>query len=723
MSDMNGNIKWVSDDEKITIRCDYSIAQNKEELTSTITCDLYMVTDLSVNIPSQTHTVIIDDTPQYINSAIVGTGEIHIGQTSKVLYHNENGTCDAYILRAKVAVNSALDGVKYGVISIGGGYRTIEPLPAPASITFGCSVGKVGKGLSILFDTPFDSFTFDLEYSFLEANGIVAQNRTGKGAYWTIPLSLAEQIPNLTSGICTVSCITYDENGQQLGTSQNSFTLTVDDALAPTLDFSVMSNLTSGNTNFIRNLTGVEFIGKALGQYGATIKSVIAKVDGVRNKSVLQNHSWIGDPDSTFYGYSVVIDKCGQVPVEITCTDSRGFTTSKTITVNFIDYCNVVLDSCTVKRCDTNGNLKDEGNNALVQIKGRVSATLNNTYIIKIKYKPTGATDKSAWQTVEINGAAGTYEFDISEVINSIDATKSYNFEITIADTLNENKRTSYKTILDCNNVDIDFYGKGTGIAFGGVATVPGIADFFMPIKARKGFEPVDFEYNDFNKFVDEGTFVSGNGAATGNMSHAPAYESVGQLILTVHLSGVEKLENGNYYKKTIHQTLIRVSETTGVSSRTPTGVEVWFRTGYYNVNVTNGYNWDTWRPLIRTTNRILWSSPGNWMMNKDTAGLSETVSSQPNGIFLVFSTFDGNSGTANDYGWQVFAIPKTMIPLTASGYQFTLTWGDFAYIGRKYLYIYDNKIVGNDDNKNTGTRNGITFDNARFVLRYVIGF
>lgn len=718
---MNGNVKWVSDDKKITIRCDYAITQNKEQLTSTVICDLYMVTDLDVNIPSQTHTIIIGGSSQYINSAIVGTGEIHIGQASKVLYHNANGTCDAFDLQCTVAINSILNNSRYGDITFWGYYHNVNPLPAPAMITLDKSVCSIGKQLIIDIKKAFDDYTVDIEWIFMDEKGYITEKDEHKKIYWTIPLSLAEQIPNSTTGVCAVRCITYDQDGQQLGSSQSSFQLTLDETLAPILDFKTASNLTTGETNFIRNLSGVEFVGKALGQFGATIKNISAKVDGVRNNIVLKNASWAGDPDSTFYGYSTALDKSGKIPVEIVCTDSRGFTVSKSVTVNFIEYCNVVLDSCTVRRCDANGNPEDEGDNALVQIKGQVSATLNNTYIIKIRYKPTGAVDKLAWKTVEINGDAGRYEFDISKVITSVDATKSYNFEIIISDTLDEYKRTTYKIILDCNNVAIDFYGKGTGIAFGGVAKEAGIADFFMPIRARKGFEPVDFVYDDYNKFVDEGTFVSSNGI-TGNMNNTPPYDCVGQSILIVHLSSVQKLKNGDCYKKIIHQTLIRVSEDTDISSRIPTGVEIWFRTGYYNINVTNDYNWDSWQPLIRTTNRILWSG-AYWMMSNHTAPLSENISAQPNGAILIFSTYDIENSKPNDYGWQIFSIPKAMVPVTTSGYQFTLTWNDFDYIGRKYLYIRDNSVLGNDNNKNKGTKNGITYDNSRFVLRYVIGF
>lgn len=48
---------------------------------------------------------------------------------------------------------------------------------------------------------------------------------------------------------------------------------------------------------------------------------------------------------------------------------------------------------------------------------------------------------------------------------------------------------------------------------------------------------------------------------------------------------------------------------------------------------------------------------------------------------------------------------------------------GMFGLMASKYLYIHDDKIGGNDVNGEAGTAaSGITYNNAGFVLRYVIG-
>lgn len=731
MANINAQTEWVSNDKKIKILCEYSVTQNAAALTSTVVCDLYMVTDLDVNIPAQTHTIEIADSPQYFNAPIVGTGKIFIGQTSKVLQHNANGYLEAFSLRFIVALNTTLGGTSYSNLNVWGYYHTVDPLPAPAQITLDKTSCAFGKSLLVKINSPFTAsqtnkhYSFDLEYIFFNATGYIVKQQYYSDNRWTIPCELAEQIPNSTSGICTIKCTTYDDTGKLVGHSQCSFTLTVDELLSPILDYRVVSDLNSESTVFIKSITSIDYIGRAVGQYGAVIKTVTAKIDGSRcYGNGLNNHPWIGDPDSTFYGFNTAIGKSGNIPIEITCTDSRGFTTVVSKSVNVLDYSDVQLDLCTVKRCEADGILSDEGDNALVEIKGRVSATLDNTYKVVVKYKKTKDTDKLSWISTTEEGVNGEYDINIRLVLNDVVAVDSYNFEITVNDTLS-NRRTTYKILLDSNNVDIDFYGKGTGIAFGGVAKEPGIADFYLPIRARKGFLPIEFNYDDFNKFVDEGTYVSKDGVYTGNMKNCPPNEGVSDEILVVNLANVTKNKNGTYAKKTVHQTLYRTPEDTDIGTRKATGCEMWIRTGYYgyyrNDEDADGYAWDAWLPLIKSGNRVLWEG-GYYMTASHRITLKESVSEQPKGICLVFSGYDPENKQVVDFNWSSHYIPKELVGATTGGHSIPLIANCFAAVATKYLYIRDTLIAGNNDNVKVGNNNGISYANNKFVLRYVIG-
>jgi len=102
---------------------------------------------------------------------------------------------------------------------------------------------------------------------------------------------------------------------------------------------------------------------------------------------------------------------------------------------------------------------------------------------------------------------------------------------------------------------------------------------------------------------------------------------------------------------------------------------------------------------------------------------LSQKISEQPNGIVLIFSRYSG--GSVQDYHFNHFFVSKDFVKLHAgTGNSFMMTTdGNFSVMACKYLYIHDDLIAGNDVNNASATAtSGITYNNAGFVLRYVIG-
>lgn len=109
-------------------------------------------------------------------------------------------------------------------------------------------------------------------------------------------------------------------------------------------------------------------------------------------------------------------------------------------------------------------------------------------------------------------------------------------------------------------------------------------------------------------------------------------------------------------------------------------------------------------------------------MTSGHTINLAENVSDQRSGISLVFSEYV--DGEAKNQTFVSFFISKRMVANHAGcGHCFQMCSSNLSYFATKYLYISDDKIVGHDNNKLTGTAtSGITYTNNRFVLRYVIG-
>lgn len=120
----------------------------------------------------------------------------------------------------------------------------------------------------------------------------------------------------------------------------------------------------------------------------------------------------------------------------------------------------------------------------------------------------------------------------------------------------------------------------------------------------------------------------------------------------------------------------------------------------------------------INKKQKVLWD---NYMhMNRSQkAYLSEKISEQTNGIVLVFCGY--SNGKPQTWNTTCHFIPKEKARLFNGAGEFIPMGGLEGISGYKYLYIYDDRIEGNDKNQQS-ISNGITYNNSDYVLRYVIG-
>ena len=113
----------------------------------------------------------------------------------------------------------------------------------------------------------------------------------------------------------------------------------------------------------------------------------------------------------------------------------------------------------------------------------------------------------------------------------------------------------------------------------------------------------------------------------------------------------------------------------------------------------------------------VLWSGDGYHMDSSQTITFSQPLSYQLSGaIFCWCYCVDG---VVQNDNWLYFFVPKTHV-LNHDGSSVCM---DAPYSGmKKILYISDEEAVGVDTNAASGTTNGIAWNNANYVLRYVIG-
>jgi len=193
------------------------------------------------------------------------------------------------------------------------------------------------------------------------------------------------------------------------------------------------------------------------------------------------------------------------------------------------------------------------------------------------------------------------------------------------------------------------------------------------------------------------------NTQATGEHSHASGYETIA--------SGNEQTVIGRYNTDDASQLFIigngsandarknafTVSETGDITS---TGNTVQL---IKNGNLVASYDGTT--PVLLSTAVY---------PNADYTGIfSAPASTQPHGILIEFAPYA--DGQAKGYGLVTFFIPKGR----CNGESYNIYIDPWC---SKWIYVYDNKIVGNDANSKTGTTNGISYNNRKYVLSRVYG-
>lgn len=366
-------------------------------------------------------------------------------------------------------------------------------------------------------------------------------------------------------------------------------------------------------------------------------------------------------------------------------------------------------------RCDSSGTANDEGQNGLISFDWECDKTVSS---IIIKWKLISDTSWSS-ATVSASGTSG----NVSHVIgsNGLNTEKSYDIHITVADAGGSSYAISTVT---STKFAIDILAEGKGIAFGKTAELEGVAEFEYegkfnsPVYGKAlGMDrlPAIPSNDDFNNYIDPGCYAVQSNTIAGTVANIPVARAGRLEVWSATGEGVRS-EQWSY----LRQRYIPYNNSNAVWERDISRGEdnVWSFGAWWRTSLTPSA-----ANKVYHDQHLLWGgnlSSGMYMTGGHTATLTEPVSAQPHGIILVFGAYESSSDT--NYSWQCFFVPKQLIALSTSGHTFELSRGKFTRKGTKYLYIYDDRIVGHDDNNLSGTTNGITYANNKFVLRYVIG-
>lgn len=122
----------------------------------------------------------------------------------------------------------------------------------------------------------------------------------------------------------------------------------------------------------------------------------------------------------------------------------------------------------------------------------------------------------------------------------------------------------------------------------------------------------------------------------------------------------------------------------------------------------------------ISQNQNVLWSG-ADYINENQTISLNgdKNISKQLSGICLAFTYYDRSNNSVKWYGMHYYFVPKSAVAVNnGGGTAFT-----DAYRGiNKYLYIYNDKIIGTKQNGTNGTEGGFSYDNRNWVLVKVFG-
>lgn len=661
-------LAWTESSQSITnntTTISYTLSIYRSSNISSSAAKDYSITINGVKVASGTTTI-----------GGSGTKTIKTGTTT-ITHAADGSKTFSYSFSQEIGITWS--GTSIGTIT-GSGNGVLDTIPRATTPTL--STTSIDMGASITISTPraSSSFTHTLTYKFGNASGTIATGVTTSQA-WTVPLTLASQIPNATSGTCTITCTTYN-GSTSVGTKTVTFTAKVPSSVVPSI-----SSVTVADTNsayatqfgaLVQNKSKAKFTITASGSYSSTISTY---------KTVIESKTYTGATPTT-----AVLTGSGNITATITVTDSRGRTASTTKTVTVVAYSAPKITSFSVIRSNADGTTNNEGTNATLTVAFSIASANNkNTSSYTIDYKLVSA---STWTTLKTGTGYTFNQKVISGAVFNVNST--YDIRLTVNDYFGK-----AQAIIDLSTAFtlMDFNANGKAMAIGKVSEKTEGVEFGIKAFFNKGEVPngaIDLATNaDLNTILDEGYYTVPNTNISATIKNKP--------VTNTSTAAIQVLKGGNTDQKI--QIYYRGEKT---------NAEIWERHYYQS-------SWGQWVCITKAGGRVLWTG-AYYMQASHEVALSEPISAQATGIVLVFSRYTG--GTVHDYNFNHFFVPKMFVSLhDGAGSQFLMSSdGSFAGMASKYLYIGDTIIKGHANNVLTGTASGITFANNTYVLRYVIG-
>lgn len=608
-------------------------------------------------------------------------GGIYLFNRTFTIYHGSNGS---KTLTVKAQMDHAMFTSSENSFS-----QALTNIPRKSTLSV--SNGTLGTSQTLSVTRQSNSFTHTITYKCGSASGTVCTKSSSTSINFTPPTSLSSQNTTGTMVSITYTITTY--NGDtSVGSNSYSKTCSIPSSVKPSCSISISDPTGYFSTygKYIKGVSKMQVSVTATKSYGSDIVSYSTSANGSKYTT----------PSFT----TGIVQSSGTLTVSSTVKDKRGRSGTASKTISAVDYSVPVVSKLNVLRCNSDGTENNQGAYAKVTFSASVSSlsgcTVSNTSKYTLKYKKTNA---SSYTSVVFDGTNGTSGItnvpsvsDISYIFGA-DTSSSYNICLEVMDSFNT---VTGNASVSTGYTLMHWKSNGLGMSIGKVSELDNVFDVGFQTRFSGGILQQVLPKGTNLDDVKTPNIYTGLECKDNRSEYTNCPITNSTFVLYVYDIG--------YNNARVYQKLISCSKT---------GRQIWER-------IYASSSWSDWMLTSDYNQSILWSG-GSRMAANTTINLSMPISKQPNGIVLVFSTYDQENSTPTDGTFNAHFIPKAFVSAkNGKGYCFFMTHNLCSYAATKYIYIYDDKLVGHDENMQTVTSSdsGLSFKNHLFCLRYVIG-
>ncbi|MDE6952733.1 MAG: DUF859 domain-containing protein [Erysipelotrichales bacterium] len=345
--------------------------------------------------------------------------------------------------------------------SVSSSFTAYRPSASTISLASSSIDCNGSNQLKLSISRVHSSFTHTVKYIF--GNYTQTFENITTSSNYTVPTSWLNTIPNATSGVGKVTVSTY-YGSLFLGSHVLNFTLKVPTSIIPRISSvtdTIINPTSIASWNmYLKNISQCRLNISAVGNLGSSISKIYVN-------DIVCSSSYT---DSS-------LNKSGSKTYQIYVVDSRGrksSTLTKTITI--VDYELPTIKVNQIYRCLQDGTKDDEGTCVLINASYTISSCDHKNMATRLI--------QSKESTSSYYSNKGSFEQNIDIILDGYIMNKSYDFLLTVTDTVGKTATYHGEGIIPTATAIIDVLNGGSGIAFGKMASEQETIDCGWPIKA-----------------------------------------------------------------------------------------------------------------------------------------------------------------------------------------------------------------------------------------------